>query len=45
MNLEIRFKLDFSVAQPRVNKLKSQGTNYLKGRSFLLIALKGIEFH
>ena len=47
MSLEIEFILVFSVTQPELNKLKSQGTNYLEGRPFLLIALKcrPIKFH
>ena len=38
------FTLKDIVTQLRINKFKSQGTNYLEGRSLLLIALKGIEF-
>ena len=45
MSLGIGFTLGFSVTQPQLNKLKSLGTNNLEGRSFPLIALKGIELH
>ena len=33
------------VTKLRINKLKLLGTNYLEGRSLLLIALEGIELH
>ena len=42
--IKLVYILGFSVMQPRLNKLKSQGTNYLEGRSSLLTAPKGIEF-
>ena len=45
MSLEIGITLGFSATQPQLNKLKMQGTNYLKSRSFLSIALKCIELH
>ena len=39
------FTLRQESAKLRINKLKLLGTNYLEGRSLLLTAWKGIEFH
>ena len=41
MSLRISLHSSFTVTKLRINKLKSLGTNYIEGRSFLLIPRKG----